>query len=141
VKFSVSPAVRGWTGLVVRLVLAAVFVWAAWSKLGDPRTFVRAVRAYDATPEWLSKGIGYGLPVLEVTLAVLLLLGLITRYAAVVVAVLLVVFIAGIVQAGTRGIKLACAVPDCLAVDQAVRRRGHYQVRDGSRPVDQAGQE
>jgi protein-disulfide isomerase len=89
-------------------VLAAVFAWAAWSKIVNPRTFVQAVRAYDATPEWLSKGIGYGLPVLELTLAVLLLIGLITRYAAVVVGLLMVVFIAGIVQAEARGIKLEC---------------------------------
>jgi protein-disulfide isomerase/uncharacterized membrane protein YphA (DoxX/SURF4 family) len=108
VKFSVSPAVRSWAGLVVRLALAAIFAWAAWSKLSDPRTFVQAVRAYDATPEWLSKGIGYGLPVLELTLALLLLIGLITRYAATVVGLLLVVFIIGIAQAGARDIKLQC---------------------------------
>lgn len=98
----------GWAGLVVRLVLAAVWAWAALSKIGDPRTFVRAVRAYDATPEWLSQAIGYGLPMLELVLAVLLLIGLITRYAAAVSALLFVVFIVGIVQAGARGIKLAC---------------------------------
>lgn len=98
----------GWVGLVVRVVLAAIWAWASLSKIGDPRTFVRAVRAYDATPEWLSKAIGYGLPMLELVLAILLLLGLITRYAAAVSAVLFVVFIIGIVQAGARGIKLAC---------------------------------
>jgi protein-disulfide isomerase/uncharacterized membrane protein YphA (DoxX/SURF4 family) len=100
--------VRGWLGLVVRVVLAAVWGWAAWSKLGDPRRFVQAVRVYDATPEWLSKAIGYGLPVLELSVAVLLLVGLITRYAAAMSALLLVVFTIGIVQAGARGIKLDC---------------------------------
>lgn len=97
-----------WAGLVVRLVLAAVWAWASLSKIGDPRTFVRAVRAYDATPEWLSKAIGYGLPMLELVLAILLLVGLITRYAAAVSAVLFVVFLIGIIQASARGIKLEC---------------------------------
>jgi protein-disulfide isomerase/uncharacterized membrane protein YphA (DoxX/SURF4 family) len=111
VKFAALSAHRerlGWAGLVVRLVLAAVWAWASLSKIGDPRTFVRAVRAYDATPEWLSKGIGYGLPMLELTLAILLLAGLIVRYAAAVSGLLLVVFIVGILQASARGIKLAC---------------------------------
>lgn len=111
VRFEALSAQRdrlGWAGLVVRLVLAAVWAWASLAKIGDPRTFVRAVRAYDATPEWLSKAIGYGLPMLELTLAVLLLIGLIVRYAAAVSAVLYLVFLAGIVQAAARGIKIEC---------------------------------
>lgn len=98
----------GWLGLVVRLVLAGIWAWASLSKIQHPRTFILAVRAYDATPEWLSKAIAYGLPMLELTLAVLLLAGLIVRYAAVVSAVLFVIFIVGILQASARGIKLEC---------------------------------
>ncbi len=76
--------IRPWLGTVARLVLGVVFVIAGWQKLQDPRTFLRAVRAYDATPEWLSHGIAYGLPVLEVCLGVLLIVGFVTRYAAAV---------------------------------------------------------
>jgi|GEM_PF-108450 len=97
-----------WAGLVVRVVLAAVWAWAALAKIGDPRRFVQVVRAYDATPEWLSKAIGYGLPTLELVLAVLLLLGLITRYAAAVSAALLAVFLVGIIQAAARGLEIQC---------------------------------
>ncbi len=102
------PSWAGLAGLVVRVVLAAVWAWAALAKIGNPRRFVQVVRAYDATPEWLSKAIGYGLPTLELVLAVLLLLGLITRYAAAVSAALLVVFLVGIVQAAARGLELQC---------------------------------
>jgi protein-disulfide isomerase/uncharacterized membrane protein YphA (DoxX/SURF4 family) len=97
-----------WVGLVIRVVLAAVWAWAALAKIGDPRRFVQVVRAYDATPEWLSKAIGYGLPTLELVLAVLLLIGLITRYAAILSAALLVVFLVGIVQAAVRGLEIRC---------------------------------
>jgi protein-disulfide isomerase len=99
---------RGWLGTVARLVLGGVWIWAAWSKLGNPRGFVQAVRAYDATPEWLSKAIGYGLPVLEISLGILLVLGLVTRAAAIVSALLLLVFLIGLIQAAARGIKLDC---------------------------------
>ncbi len=99
---------RGWLGTVARLGLAVVWFLAAVAKLNDPRTFLRAVRAYDATPEWLSQAIAYGLPVLEISLAVLLVLGLVTRWTAIVSAALLVVFLVGIIQAAVRGLKLSC---------------------------------
>jgi protein-disulfide isomerase/uncharacterized membrane protein YphA (DoxX/SURF4 family) len=101
-------AIRPWLGTVVRLGLAAVFLYAGWEKLQDPRAFVRAVRAYQATPEFLSQGIGYGLPVLEICIALLLVFGVITRAAAIVAGSLLVVFLIGIIQAAARGIKLQC---------------------------------
>ncbi len=99
---------RAWLGTVIRLGLAAIWVWAGYSKLSDPNEFVRAVRAYDATPEWMSQAIGYGLPVLELMLALLLLLGLVTRLAAIISGLLFVVFLVGLVQAAARGIKLDC---------------------------------
>lgn len=99
---------RSWVGTVVRVALAVIWGWAAISKLTDPSEFVRAVRAYDATPEWLSQAIGYGLPVLEICLAVLLLLGVVTRAAAIVSGLLFVVFLVGLVQAAARGIQLDC---------------------------------
>ncbi|WP_375496544.1 MauE/DoxX family redox-associated membrane protein [uncultured Jatrophihabitans sp.] len=101
-------AARPWLGTVARLVLGVVWIWAAWSKIRSPRTFTQAVRAYDATPEWLSRGIGYGLPILELALGVLLILGLVTRIAAAVSGVLFVVFLIGLIQASIRGIKLEC---------------------------------
>jgi protein-disulfide isomerase/uncharacterized membrane protein YphA (DoxX/SURF4 family) len=100
--------VRPWLGTLIRLVLGAVWIWAAWSKLRHPRTFVQAVRAYDATPEWLSKAIGYGLPVIEFALAILLILGIVVRMAAIASAVLFFVFLIGLIQASARGIKLEC---------------------------------
>lgn len=99
---------RPWLGTVIRLILGVVWIWAAWSKLQSPRTFVQAVRAYDATPEWLSQGIGYGLPVLEFCIGVALVLGVAVRLAAVASAVLFLVFLIGLVEVAARGIKLDC---------------------------------
>jgi protein-disulfide isomerase len=101
-------SVRPWIGTVIRLGLAAVWFFAGLAKVREPAAFVRAVRAYDVTPEWLSQAIGYGLPILEICLAVLLVLGLATRAVAIVSATLLTVFIIGVAQAGIRGIKLEC---------------------------------
>jgi protein-disulfide isomerase/uncharacterized membrane protein YphA (DoxX/SURF4 family) len=105
VKFHTA---RPWLGTVVRLALGAIWIWAAASKLGSPRTFVQAVRAYDATPEWLSKAIGYGLPVLEFCLGILLILGVAVRIAAILSGLLFLVFLIGLIQAAARGIQLEC---------------------------------
>lgn len=101
-------SIRPWLGTVVRLFLGAVWIWAALSKLGSPRTFTQAVRAYDVTPEWLSKAIGYGLPVLELCIGILLVLGIATRIAAIASAVLFVFFLIGIIEVAVRGIQLEC---------------------------------
>jgi protein-disulfide isomerase/uncharacterized membrane protein YphA (DoxX/SURF4 family) len=101
-------SIRPWLGTVVRLVLGGVWLYAGISKLSDPRAFLQAVRAYDASPEWLSKAMAYGLPVLEVCVGILLVAGVITRAAAIVSAPLLVVFIVGVVQASARGLKIDC---------------------------------
>lgn len=103
-----TATVLAWAGTVVRVALAVIFIWSGWSKLRDPNEFLRAVRAYDATPEFLAKAIGYGLPVLELSLAVLLLAGVATRAVAAVASGLFVVFLIGILQAGARGLKLEC---------------------------------
>jgi protein-disulfide isomerase len=100
--------IRWRAGVVIRVVLGGLWIWASWAKLGDPHQFLRAVRAYDATPQWLTKGIGYGLPLVEICAGVLLILGLITRIAAIVSSFLLVVFLIGIVQAWARGLSNGC---------------------------------
>lgn len=99
---------RRWLALGARLLVAAVWLIAGLQKVGSPRSFLRAVRAYDATPEWLSKAIAFGLPTLEIALAIVLIVGVATRYAAVVSAALLIFFLIGILQASARGIKLEC---------------------------------
>ncbi len=101
-------SIRSWLGAVIRLFLGGVWLYAALEKLPDPRGFTQAVRAYDATPEWLSKAIGYGLPVLEFCVGLLLVCGVITRVAASVSVALLTVFVIGVAQAAARGIKLEC---------------------------------
>lgn len=101
-------ASRRWAALAARLLLFAVWLLAGVQKIGSPRELLRAVRAYDATPEWLSQVIAYGLPTVEIALAIVLLLGVATRYAAAVSAGLFAVFLIGLVQAAARGIKLEC---------------------------------
>jgi uncharacterized membrane protein YphA (DoxX/SURF4 family) len=97
-----------WFSLTGRLLLAAVFAAAAVTKIGDPPTMVRAVRAYQLVPEPAVRPLAYALPYVELALAVLLLVGLGVRYAAAVAGFLLVVFMVGVASAWARGLRIDC---------------------------------
>jgi uncharacterized membrane protein YphA (DoxX/SURF4 family) len=98
----------GYLTLAARLALAATWAWAGLAKLADADAAVRAVRAYDLFPESLVKPIAWGLPFVELGLAVLLLVGLACRPAAWVSAVLFVAFIAMIGSTWARGLSIDC---------------------------------
>jgi len=102
----------GRTGLVVallaRAVVGGVWIVAGLLKLPDPAENVRAVRAYRLLPEGVVPLVGHGLPVLEILVGVCLLLGLLTRVAAVVSVLLLLAFVIGIGSAWARGLQIEC---------------------------------
>ena len=95
-------------GLLARLGLAAVWLISGIIKAVDPRTTVVAVRAYQIFPESLVGTIAGILPFLEIALGVLLVIGLATRLTAVLSAVVLVAFIAGVISAAARGLSIDC---------------------------------
>jgi uncharacterized membrane protein YphA (DoxX/SURF4 family) len=95
-------------GVLARVVVGAVWVVAGILKLPDPNENVRAVRAYEILPESLVTVVGHGLPVLEILVGLCLLLGLFTRVAAAVSALLLVAFLVGISSAWARGLSIDC---------------------------------
>jgi uncharacterized membrane protein YphA (DoxX/SURF4 family) len=99
---------RPWVSTVARVLLGAVWIAAGASKVTDLAASVRAVRAYEVLPEWAVPAVGAGLPFLEVALGVLLIVGLGVRLGAVVSAVLFAIFIAGIVSASARGLRIDC---------------------------------
>jgi uncharacterized membrane protein YphA (DoxX/SURF4 family) len=97
-----------WAGLVARLVVGGVWVVAGALKLPDPALSVRAVRAYRLLPEAAVPPVGYGLPVLEVAVGLLLIVGLGTRVVAALSAVLFLAFVVGIASAWARGLQIDC---------------------------------
>ncbi|MGZ4453246.1 MAG: MauE/DoxX family redox-associated membrane protein [Nocardioides sp.] len=97
-----------WLGTLARLVVGGVWIAAGALKLPDPAESVRAVRAYRLLPEAVVPTIGHGLPILEILVGGCLVLGLLTRGAAIVSAGLLVAFIIGISSAWARGISIEC---------------------------------
>lgn len=97
-----------WVATAIRLGLGWVFVAAGWPKFTDPEGTVRSVRAFQLVPETFVRPFAYALPTLELVLAVLLVLGLLTRLAGVATAALMVMFIFGIAMAWGRGLSIDC---------------------------------
>jgi uncharacterized membrane protein YphA (DoxX/SURF4 family) len=85
-----------------------VWLISGFLKAVDPRETIVAVRAYQVLPESLVGTVAAVLPYLEIALGVLLLFGLATRLAAVLAAVVLVIFIAGVISVAARGLSIDC---------------------------------
>ena len=97
-----------WISTAARLGLAVVWLVAGGLKVGDLAESGRAVNAYEIFPYEVAKVIGAAQPFLEIALGLLLLAGLAVRLSAGISAGLLVIFIAGIVSAWTRGLQIDC---------------------------------
>ena len=97
-----------WISTLARLGLSAVFLAAGGLKVTDLAASARAVNAYDLMSYDTAKAVGAVQPFLEIALGLLLLIGIATRLSAAISAVVLVIFIAGIVSAWARGLRIDC---------------------------------
>jgi uncharacterized membrane protein YphA (DoxX/SURF4 family) len=100
--------VKEWLGTAARLITGVVWIWAGMLKLPHPDESVLAVRAYQLLPGDSATTVGHLLPVLEVVVGGCLVLGLLTRGAAVLSCVLFALFIFGIASVWARGITIDC---------------------------------
>lgn len=105
---TVSRSVLPVLAVLARLVTGGVWIWAGAAKLTRPYEAVLAVRAYQLLPPGAADTVGNLLPTLEIVLGVALVLGLLTRGAAVVSALLFIAFIVGISSAWARGLQIDC---------------------------------
>ena len=97
-----------WIGLLVRLGLGGVLLYAGYLKAFTPDKSMMAVRAYELLPIWLANAFGIILPWLEMGAGLLLIVGVAIRYAAIFGAALMVAFIIAIAQAWARGLSIDC---------------------------------
>lgn len=95
-------------GTVARFGLAAVFLVSGLLKAVDPDQTYIAVRAYDVLPDVGVEVVAALLPWVELALGLLLLAGVGTRLVAALSTALLLVFVAGVVQAWARGLSIDC---------------------------------
>lgn len=97
-----------WAATVARAITGGVWIVAGALKLPDPAESVRAVRAYQLLPESVVPTVGHALPLVEIAVGLLLVVGLLTRGAAVASALLFAAFIFGISWAWATGLQIDC---------------------------------
>jgi thiol-disulfide isomerase/thioredoxin/uncharacterized membrane protein YphA (DoxX/SURF4 family) len=98
--------------LLIRILLAGVFVLAGVGKLFDPAGSAKAVRDF-GVPEEFSAGIGYALPVAEILIAVLLLFPSTSWFGAIGATLLLAAFVGGMLWQYSHG-----NAPECHCFGQ-----------------------
>lgn len=106
---SVPERYQEWITLVVRVLLAGILGVAGYAKFSEPAALQKtAVSAYRILPQSMVAPVALGLPVLEMALAAMILLGFATRIMAICVGLLFIVFIAGIISVAARGLSINC---------------------------------
>jgi uncharacterized membrane protein YphA (DoxX/SURF4 family) len=100
VSFLRSPRVL----LVLRVLLGGFFVYASLDKIASPAAFARIVYQWQVSGPVLSNLVAVTLPWIELVAGTLLVLGVWRREAALVIALLLVVFLGSATSVLARGI-------------------------------------
>ena len=95
-------------GLLARLILGVVLIWAGAAKVTHPAKSALAVRAFKVLPYDFAGYVGYALPVVEILFGLLLVIGLFTRLSAVLGGLMMLAFIFGITWAWAHGYSIDC---------------------------------
>lgn len=117
-----------WGGLAARCLVGGVWIVAGSIKLWNPAESVQAVRAYQLLPSSIVPTVGQLLPILEVVVGAALLLGLLTRAAAIVSSVLFAAFVVGIASAWARGITIDCGCFGGGGYDPAAQSKYPWEI-------------
>ena len=120
----VNPRIRFMAYLILigRLVVSAAFILAALPKIQDPAAFAVSVEGYHAVTAKLAMWIALVLPWLELVAGFGLLIPQIRRGSNLIIALLLIVFIALHASAWARGLDINCG---CFNAHESEKTPGY----------------
>jgi len=114
--------------ILLRLALGGVWLYAAYTKLKQPwLIFAMSIDSYHLLPEWAVLAVARTLPWLELAIGLLLVCGLLLRYASIASAAILAVFFGAMTSAYFRGLAIDCG---CFGPGDALS--GWTLLRDGT---------
>lgn len=102
-----SPIVRV-ARLALRFLIAALFLFAATTKLVDPSSFAQQIANYQLTPWPAAAVLAVFLPALELCVGICLLIGRWESGALIWLATLLTIFSGALLSAIIRGLSIDC---------------------------------
>lgn len=102
----------------LRVVLGAVFVYAAYTKLRQSwLLFALSIDSYQLLPQWAVLTLARTLPWLELALGIALIAGVWLRYTAIAATAILMLFFSVMVLSYTKGAGIDCG---CFGVGEAL---------------------
>lgn len=103
--------VRAWAATIARVVLGGLFAFAAYAKMSNHQGFADSILAFKVPmlADHLVQLATFAVPWIELIAGALLILGLWTRGAGVLIGVLLACFTGLIVSALARDLTLSCS--------------------------------
>ncbi len=112
-----------WLTIRVQIALGIIFIVAAIEKIGDPPSFAHAIYNYRILPGALINISALILPWVELLAGLALVIGVWTRAARTIVALMLVVFIVAISINLLRGNAIDCGCFDVSAAGRTYEER------------------
>lgn len=112
-----------WLTVRVQIALGAIFVAAAWPKIIDPPSFAHMIYNYRILPGGLVHISALVMPWVEIIVGLALILGVWTRPARWIVALLLAVFMIAITVNLLRGNAIDCGCFDVASADKTYEER------------------
>jgi uncharacterized membrane protein YphA (DoxX/SURF4 family) len=94
--------------LVCRLTLAIIFFYAGIEKIINPQEFAVAIYNYQLLPDCVINLLAIFLPWLEVIIAISLVIGIYARGAALISALLFLIFATALTINLARGLDISC---------------------------------
>lgn len=114
--------------MAVRIVLGAIFIYAAYTKLAEPwQLFAAGIRSYEVLPMPAADLVARTLPWFELLIGVLLIVGRWLRVSTLATSSLLLVFFGLMVRAHIKGMTIDCG---CFGPGETISWK--TLLRDGS---------
>lgn len=114
--------------LVARIVLGAVFVYAAYVKLRDPwQLFAMSINSYDVLPLAMAETAARVIPWVELALGLMVISGIWLRISGTILSLVLLTFFTLMVRAYAKGMQINCG---CFGPGEAISWK--TLLRDGS---------
>jgi uncharacterized membrane protein YphA (DoxX/SURF4 family) len=113
--FLLGMLLSRWPYLLVRLMLAAIFIYAGTLKLVDPKAFARTISHFGLVPELLLPVVAIGLPAVEVLAGIALVMDFRSGLYSVSGLILLFVVVLGYGVLNELDIDCGCFGPEEIA--------------------------
>lgn len=106
--YAAAHPVSSWISTLARWLLGGVLITGGAIKVVNLADSAAGVRAYQLLPDGVAGAVGWAIPFVSIVLGLVLLAGAFTRIAAIVSAVLTVLFLVVVASAAARGLSVDC---------------------------------